>query len=252
MPPEKTESEIYRALAFALCRYFVELTVGVKAVCTATANITNSRSTEAFSAAHAGELAASLVRIEENGAIQGILATLTPRIIPSIDVDLILPPPGAPNMIRYNRLLQYMGDLVKKDPTLKRRPSRADRTRAKSAAALHEPNPEKVVGKLAELLDTELKYVEKLQKFVREIARPERQYAQSAVAPEPGMATIARLFPESMDDIYALNYEFLTDIKAVLESDRDRELENMADIFLKHVGESMTQYHDGIKFLFGF
>src|SRR5436309_3176988 len=73
MPVEKTESEVYRALAFALCRYFVELTVGVKGTTSATARVAKSTKPEPFSAAHAGEVAAKLVRIEEDMAIPNVL-----------------------------------------------------------------------------------------------------------------------------------------------------------------------------------
>ncbi|KAF3924039.1 hypothetical protein ABW21_db0207015 [Orbilia brochopaga] len=237
MPVEKTESEIYRALAFALCRYFVELTVGVKGTASATAKVARATKPEPFSAAHAGELAAKLVRIDDDSAISNILAALKTRYVPSMDIDLVLPsisPVGdAYNSGKYQRLLQFMGDVHKQDTNLKRRPSRVERTRPKSVSALPRSNPEKVAIKLQELLDTEVKYIEKLHKLLTDVVAPERQIAaEKAEPPEPNGSVLARLFPSYLDEIYQLNSKFLADLSKAM--DDDDGLEGVADVFLRH------------------
>ncbi|KAK6515231.1 hypothetical protein TWF506_007574 [Arthrobotrys conoides] len=232
MPIEKTESEIYRALAFALCRYFVELTVGVKGTASATAKVARSAKPEPFSAAHAGELAAKLVRIEDDHAISSILAALTPRYIPSIDIDLVLPQPGTFQLSKYQRLLQFMGDVHKQDTNLKRRPSRVERTRPKSIVSLPQSNPEKVAIKLQELLDTEVNYLDKLQKLLADVVKPERQIAEGAEAPEPNEAALARLFPSYLDEIYQLNSKFLDELTKAM--DDDDGVTGVAEVFLRH------------------
>ncbi|KAK6356155.1 hypothetical protein TWF718_000527 [Orbilia javanica] len=232
MPIEKTESEIYRALAFALCRYFVELTVGIKGTASATAKVARSAKPEPFSAAHAGELAAKLVRIEDDHAISSILAALTPRYIPSIDIDLVLPQPGTFQLSKYQRLLQFMGDVHKQDTNLKRRPSRVERTRPKSIVSLPQSNPEKVAIKLQELLDTEVNYIEKLHKVLADVVKPERQFAEGAEAPEPNEATLARLFPSYLDEIYQLNSKFLDELTKAM--DNDDGVAGVAEVFLRH------------------
>lgn len=232
MPIEKTESEIYRALAFALCRYFVELTVGIKGTASATAKVARSAKPEPFSAAHAGELAAKLVRIEDEYAISSILAALTPRYIPSIDIDLVLPQPGTFQLSKYQRLLQFIGDVHKQDTNLKRRPSRVERTRPKSIVSLPQSNPEKVAIKLQELLDTEVNYIDKLQKILADVVKPERQTAEGAEAPEPNEATLARLFPSYLDEIYQLNSKFLDELTKAM--DDDDGVAGVAEVFLRH------------------
>ncbi|KAF3104234.1 hypothetical protein TWF706_004702 [Orbilia oligospora] len=232
MPIEKTESEIYRALAFALCRYFVELTVGIKGTASATAKVARSAKPEPFSAAHAGELAAKLVRIEDDHAISSILAALTPRYIPSIDIDLVLPQPGTFQLSKYQRLLQFVGDVHKQDTNLKRRPSRVERTRPKSIVSLPQSNPEKVAIKLQELLDTEVNYIDKLQKIISDVVKPERQIAESAGAPEPNEAALARLFPSYLDEILQLNSKFLDELTKAM--DDDDGVTGVAEVFLRH------------------
>ncbi|KAF3926609.1 hypothetical protein AA313_de0207491 [Arthrobotrys entomopaga] len=232
MPVEKTESEIYRALAFALCRYFVELTVGVKGTTSATAKVAKTTKPEPFSAAHAGELAAKLVRVEDETAITNLLAALTPRYIPSMDIDLVLPPQGTYRTSQYRRLLQFMGDIHKQDTNLKRRPSRVERTRPKSIPALPQSNPEKVAIKLQELLDTEVKYIEKLHKLIADVVGIERQIAEQAEPPEPTEETLARLFPSYLDEIFELNSNFLADFSKAM--DDDDGVEAVVDVFLRH------------------
>ncbi|KAK6332318.1 hypothetical protein TWF696_003036 [Orbilia brochopaga] len=232
MPVEKTESEIYRALAFALCRYFVELTVGVKGTASATAKVARATKPEPFSAAHAGELAAKLVRIDDDSAISNILAALKTRYVPSMDIDLVLPPTETYTTSKYQRLLQFMGDVHKQDTNLKRRPSRVERTRPKSVSALPRSNPEKVAIKLQELLDTEVKYIEKLQKLLADVVTPERQIADKVEPPEPNESILARLFPSYLDEIYQLNSKFLADLSKAM--DDDHGVEGIADVFLRH------------------
>ncbi|KAF3936076.1 hypothetical protein ABW20_dc0105405 [Dactylellina cionopaga] len=232
MPPEKTESEIYRALAFALCRYFVELTVGVKGTASATAKVARAMKPEPFSAPHAGELAAKLVRIDDDTAIMNVLAALTPRSIPSMEIDLVLPAQGTYQISKYRRLLQFMGDVHKQDTNLKRRPSRVERTRPKSVPALPQSNPEKVAIKLQEMLDTEIKYVEKLQTLLTEVVKPERQLAEHANMIEPNETTLARLFPSYLDEIYHINAKFLAELTKAM--DDDDGVEAVADVFLRH------------------
>ncbi|KAF3931493.1 hypothetical protein ABW19_dt0204987 [Dactylella cylindrospora] len=234
MPIEKTESEIYRALAFALCRYFVELTVGVKGTTSATAKVARTTKPEPFSAAHAGELAAKLVRVDDETAISSISAALKSRFVPSMDIDLVLPPPGTGtyNASRYQRLLQYLGDVQKTDTNLKRRPSRVERTRPKSVTTLPESNPAKVAIKLQELLDTEAKYVEKLGKLLKEVVEPERENAKSAEGIEPSEGILARLFPAALDEIYTLNHALLEDFSRAM--DADDGVDGVADVFLQH------------------
>ncbi|KAK6544675.1 hypothetical protein TWF694_001361 [Orbilia ellipsospora] len=232
MPIEKTESEIYRALAFALCRYFVELTVGVKGTTSATAKVAKTSKPEPFSAAHAGELAAKLVRVEDETAITNLLAALTPRYIPSMDIDLVLPPQGTYRTSQYRRLLQFMGDIHKQDTNLKRRPSRVERTRPKSIPALPQSNPEKVAIKLQELLDTEVKYIDKLHKLIADVVGIERQIAEQVEPPEPTEETLARLFPSYLDEILQINSNFLTDLSKAM--DDDDGVEAVVDVFLRH------------------
>ncbi|EPS43341.1 hypothetical protein H072_2601 [Dactylellina haptotyla CBS 200.50] len=240
MPIEKTESEVYRALAFALCRYFVELTVGVKGTTSATAKVAKTSKPEPFSAAHAGELAARLVRVDDDAAITSILAALRPRYIPSMDIDLVLPPQGTYRTSQYRRLLQFMGDVHKQDTNLKRRPSRVERTRPKSIPALPQSNPEKVAIKLQELLDTEVKYVEKLQRLLVDVVKPERQIAEQAEAPEPNETTLARLFPSYLDEICQLNANFLADLSKAM--DDDDGVEAVVNTFLNHFPNFHTPY----------
>ncbi|EWC45425.1 hypothetical protein DRE_00824 [Drechslerella stenobrocha 248] len=232
MPVEKTESEIYRALAFALCRYFVELTVGVKGTASATARVARATKPEPFSSAHAGELAAKLVKIDDEHAISNILAALKPRYVPSMDIDLVLPPTDTYGMSKYQRLLQFMGDVHKQDTNLKRRPSRVERTRPKSVSTLPRSNPEKVAVKLQELLDTEVKYLEKLYKLLTDVVKPERDIAEKPEPQEPNETVLARLFPSYLDEIYHLNSKFLDDLGKAM--DDDHGLDGIADVFLRH------------------
>jgi hypothetical protein len=258
LPREFQGDEICRALAFGLYKYFSELPELVKNHLKNQYPTTRARrpgsAPALFSEQHAADLAKSAVQAENTAEVVRVLeSALQTQHISHVDIDLVLPPgsimplqstdleqvPEDEDDILDPTLRQYTGytPLVKLFgepvflPTskLRRAPSRP--TSLNRSRSFTKNQKAELRMKLGELVDTEERYVHKLNELVKHIADDFRQSARSRSAGSisPTEDEIEKLFPRSADRILQLNTAFMQEIRKAMD---DTEEEAMRDIEL--------------------
>ncbi|KAK0641689.1 hypothetical protein B0T16DRAFT_393933 [Cercophora newfieldiana] len=258
LPREFQGDEICRALAFGLYKYFSELPELVKNHLKNQYPTTRARrpgsAPALFSEQHAADLAKSAVQAENTlDVIRVLESALQTQHISNVDVDLVLPPgaivplestdleqvPEDEDDILDPTLRQYTGytPLVKLFgepvflPTskLRRAPSRP--TSLNRSKSFTKNQKVELRMKLGELVDTEERYVHKLNELVKHIADDFRQSARnrSAGSISPTEEDIDKLFPRSADRILQMNTAFMQEVRKVMD---DTEEEALRDIEL--------------------
>lgn len=258
LPREFQGDEICRALAFGLFKYFSELPEVVKNYLKNQYPTTRSRrpgsAPALFSEQHAADLAKSAVQAENTPDIIKILeSALQTQHINNVDVDLVLPPgaivpiqPGDFEQVPdddedildptlrqyggYTPLVKLFGEPVFLPTTkLRRAPSKpTSLNRTKSFTKNQKLN---LRMKLGELVDTEERYVAKLNELVNHIAGEFRQSARhrSSGSTSPTEQDLERLFPTSADQILEMNTAFVQELRRIMD---DTEEEALRDIEL--------------------
>ena len=218
LPTVKQQSEVYRALAIALLKYFSDLAKPVKeAILKAKSNAAPAGQGQAvaFDEMHAGDLAARLLELQSDTLAGDLRSALTERFVSSIDVDVVLrtnngeevSPDDLPENVE--RFIENLGEPT--DLTfakLKRSASRAANPRPK------EKTDELIERELEELRQTEENYVAKLQQLMDEVVKPLKARAASKQGDLWQLTReIDALFPTCLARIAELNQAFLEDIK---------------------------------------
>ncbi|KAK4211559.1 Rho guanine nucleotide exchange factor gef2 [Rhypophila decipiens] len=266
LPREFQGDEICRALAFGLFRYFSELPDGVKHHLRNQYPTTRNRrpgsAPTLFGEEHAADLAKSAVQASNTPEIIHMLeSALRTQHISNVDLDLVLPPgsiiplqdidleevPDDEDDILDPTLRQYGGytPLVKVFgepvflPTsrLRRAPSRpTSLNRSKSFS--HNQKVE-LRMKMGELVDTEERYVMKLNELVNNVADNFRQSAKqrSAESTSPTEDDLEKLFPKSADSILQINRAFMTELRRIMD---DTEEDALRDLDLQQFGTPRT------------
>ncbi|KAH7035519.1 RhoGEF domain-containing protein [Microdochium trichocladiopsis] len=256
LPREFQVDEVYRALAFALSKYFHELPESVKHYVRLQYPSTRGRrpgsGPELFSEHHAAEIAKAMVKADNTAeAVRKVNAALQPQHITSVDIDLVLPP-GAVIPLQAGELEDVSedeDDII--DPTLRQYgmytglvklfgepiflpTSRLRRAPSKPSAL----NRSKSFSKdqkfelrrfMAELVETEERYVAKLNELVKHMADDYRQRARdkSSDSTSPSEADVDKLFPKSSEQILQLNTAFMQELRKVVD---DTEAAALADM----------------------
>ncbi|KAK3319041.1 hypothetical protein B0H66DRAFT_255224 [Apodospora peruviana] len=256
LPREFQGDEICRGLAFGLYKYFSELPEIVKNHLKNQYPTTRARrpgsAPSLFGEQHAADLAKSAVQAENTpDVIRMLESALRTHHISNVDLDLVLPPgaivplqitdleevPDDEDDILDPTLRQYGGytPLVKLFgepvflPTskLRRAPSRPNSlSRTKSFTKNQKFD---LRMKLGELVDTEERYVVKLDELVNHVAEEFRQSAKqrSSGSTSPTEEDLEKLFPKSADSILQLNRAFMQELRRVMD---DTEEEAMRDM----------------------
>jgi hypothetical protein len=255
LPREFQGDEIYRGLAFGLFKYFSELPDNVKS------HLKNAYPTRSrrpatpptlFGKQHVAELVKALTQSDNaSNIITSLQDAWQTQHISNVDIDFILPPnsivpfsdtdtdqiPEDGDATLDPILRQYCGyaPLVKElDEQVFLPTSRLRRAPSKPTS----PNksrtftPEKKVEvrmKLAELVDTEKRYVEKLQELVENVVAQfskgaERRAGQSLSPPEQ---ELTQLFPQSARQILNINSAFLKKLEDVMDDSEQTALHDM-------------------------
>ncbi|KAK3324060.1 hypothetical protein B0T19DRAFT_220852 [Cercophora scortea] len=256
LPREFQGDEICRALAFGLYKYFSELPETVKNHLKNQYPTTRARrpgsAPSLFGEQHAADLAKSAVQAENTAeVIQTLDAALQTHHISHVDVDLVLPPgsivplqaadleevPDDEDDILDPTLRQYGGytPLVKLFgepvflPTskLRRAPSRP--TSMNKSKSFSKNQKVDLRMKMGELVDTEERYVLKLDELVNHVAEEFRQNArqrpQGSISPTE--EDLEKLFPKSADSILQINTAFMEELRRVMDDTEEEAVRDM-------------------------
>ncbi|KAK0636659.1 hypothetical protein B0T17DRAFT_484344 [Bombardia bombarda] len=258
LPREFQGDEVCRGLAFGLFKYFSELPEVVKNHLKNQYPTTRARrpgsAPSLFSEQHAADLAKSAVQAENTADVIRILdAALQTHHISNVDLDLVLPPgsivplqtadleevPDDEDDILDPTLRQYGGytPLVKLFgepvflPTsrLRRAPSRPNSLNRTKSFTRNQKLDLRM--KMAELVDTEERYVLKLDELVNHVADDFRQSAKQrpSASVSPTEQDLEQLFPKSADSILQVNRAFMLELRQIMddtEEDSTRDMEN--------------------------
>lgn len=255
LPREVQVDEVYRGLAFALCKYFAELPDGVKSY------LRNSYPTRGkrpgsgpalFSDHHAADLVNTMVK-SDNAAevITSLQDALQTQHLNNVDLDFVLPPgaivPLQPSDLEdmlddeddlldptlrqyggYTPLIRLFGEPVFL-PTSKLRRAPSKPTSLNRSKSFTKDQKYELRMKLAELVDTEERYVLKLQELVYNVAKDFRE--SSKARPDgslsPSEEELERLFPTSSDQILQLNSAFVEQLRRVMNETEDEAGKDM-------------------------
>ncbi|KAI0834114.1 hypothetical protein F5Y06DRAFT_178861 [Hypoxylon sp. FL0890] len=258
LPREFQGDEVYRALAFGLFKYFHELPEHVKTHVRLQYPSMRSRrpgsAPTLFGEQHAADIAKSMVRADNTPeVIQKLQSALQTQHISNVDIDLVLPPgsiiplqpadledvpededdildPTLRQYGMYTPLVKLFGEPVFLPTTRLRRapskPSALNRTKSFSKEQKAE-----LRRKMVELVETEERYVIKVDELVNHLA-PE--YRQKAKDRQPGSFSpseddVEKLFPRSAEQILDVNSGFMQAIRQVMEDtegDSQRDMES--------------------------
>lgn len=256
LPREFQGDEVTRALAFGLFKYFSELHDTVKAHIRHQFPTTRGRrpgsSPSLFGEQHAADIAKNMVRSEASvDVIQKLHNALQTQHINNVDVDLVLPPgsilPLQPE--DYEEIPEDEEDLM--DPTLRQYgmyaplvklfgepvfmpTSRLRRAPSKPTALNRQKSFMKeqkmeLRRKLAELVDTEERYVMKLNELVKHIADEYKTKAtrRSANSFSPSMDDVEKLFPKSSEKILQVNSAFMQELRKIMDETEEEAMNDM-------------------------
>ncbi|KAK4161007.1 hypothetical protein QBC43DRAFT_106910 [Cladorrhinum sp. PSN259] len=255
LPREFQGDEVCRGLAFALYKYFTELPDAVKSYLKTlypTRTKPPGSAPELFTEQHAADLAKTAIQAENTyEIIETLEDALQTQHISSGDIDLVLPPgsivplenddleevPDDEDDILDPTLRQYGGytPLVKLFgepvflPTskLRRAPSRpTSLNRSKSFSKNQKVD---LRMKMGELVDTEERYVLKLNELVNTIAADFYRNAKqrSAGSISPSEEEVEKLFPKSAEAILKVNTEFMEELRRVMDDSEEEAMKDM-------------------------
>ncbi|KAK4126432.1 hypothetical protein N657DRAFT_643219 [Parathielavia appendiculata] len=256
LPREFQGDEICRGLAFGLYKYFTELPEVVKDHLKNQYPVTRARrpgsAPSLFGEQHAADLAKAAVQAENTPEVVGILEdALRTQHVSSVDMDLVLPPgsivplehadfdeiPDDEDDILDPTLRQYSGysPLVKLFgepvflPTskLRRAPSRP--TSLNRTKSFSKNQKVELRMKMGELVDTEERYVLKLNELVNNVANDFRQKAKERPpgSISPSDEDLEKLFPKSADSILENNSAFMQKLRRVMDETEEEALRDM-------------------------
>ncbi|OAA59322.1 rho guanyl nucleotide exchange factor [Cordyceps fumosorosea ARSEF 2679] len=256
LPREFQGDEVYRALAFGLFRCFAELPEGVRAHLRSAYPTRGRGPTGAdaplFSEQHVANVVATMVPSDNtHGVVSAIQDALQPQHVSNLDLDLILPPgsivplqdedledvPEDEDDILDPTLRQYAGytPLVKLFgepvfiPTSRLRRAPSKPTSINKSKTFTVEQKIELRMKLAELVDTEERYVLKLNELAHSVVDRfrdgvQQREGQSLNAAE---AELAQLFPGAADEILKLNSTFLRELQNVMDETEEEALVDM-------------------------
>ncbi|KAL9946809.1 hypothetical protein D7B24_004606 [Verticillium nonalfalfae] len=256
LPREWQGDEIYRGLAFGLFKYFTELPEVVKNHLKHTYPTTRGRRPGSgpalFGEQHAADLAANMIQSENTAEVIATLQTaLQTQHLSNVDIDFVLPPgaivplrpedledvPDDDDDILDPTLRQYGGytPLVKLFgepvflPTARLRRAPSKPTALNRSKSFTRDQKVDLRMKLGELIDTEERYVMKLNELVKHIADDFRQSAKARArgSLSPSEEELEKLFPRSADRILQINSAFMQELRNVMNDTEDEAVRDM-------------------------
>lgn len=257
LPRECQGDEVFRGLAFGLFKYFTELSDVVKShLKTQYPSRSGARPGSGpalFTEQHAADLAKSMVTSENTADVVSILqGALQTQHISSVDIDLVLPPgsiiplnnaeleevpededdlldPTLRQYGMYTPLVRLWGEPVFL-PTSKLRRAPSKPTSLNKGKSFTKDQKADLRMKLGELVETEERYVAKLDELVNVIATEFRQSAKNRPpgSISPSEDEVHRLFPESIDRILRLNAAFVQELRKAIDETQENAPKELA------------------------
>ncbi|PON27051.1 hypothetical protein TGAM01_v204000 [Trichoderma gamsii] len=257
LPREFQGDEVYRGLAFGLFRYFKELPDNVKAHLKAAypppKGKRPSSAPALFSEQHAADLVKEMVRSENTADVVATLdEALQTQHVNNVDIDFILPPGSiVPQSAELDDMPDDEDDII--DPTLRQYGNYTPLVKlfgepvflptSKLRRAPSKPTPlnrnktftkdqkMELRMKMSELVDTEERYVLKVQELVKTVANDFRNNAKkrSMESLSPSEEELEKLFPKSSDGILQVNSAFVEELRKIMnetEEDAVKDMEN--------------------------
>ena len=264
LPREKQGDEICRGIAFGLLKYFRELPETVKSgliIHAASARKRPGAGPALFGEQHAADIAAAMLKVENiEEVIHDIEAALRPQHIHHLDVDLVLPPgsitpledfdehweedgisdPVLKQYGIYAPLVKLFGEVTFL-PTSKIRRAPSRPTSLNRSKTFQKDAKLSLRREMGELVDTEERYVIKMNELVNHMADEYRDRARSRSydSSSPSEADLEKLFPKSLDRILQINSLFLQDIQKVMN---ETEEEAMQDLEAPLAGSNSSRH----------
>lgn len=258
LPREFQGDETWRGLAFGLFKYFTELPEAVKTHLRkqypGPKGQRPSSAPALFSEQHAANLAQDMTKSDNTAeVIKALQSALQTQHISNIDIDLVLPPgsiiplnnaeleevpddeddlidPTLRQYGSYTPLVRLWGEPVFL-PTSRLRRAPSKPTSLNRGKSFSRDQKEDLRMKLVELVETEERYVAKLNELVKHIADDFRQTAKSRPpgSLSPTEEDVDKLFPKSSDSILQLNSAFMQELRRVMdetEEDATKDLQS--------------------------
>lgn len=254
LPREFQGDEVCRGLAFGLYKYFTELPEVVKNHLKNQYPLTGARrpgsAPALFGEQHAADLAKAAIQADNTTEVIGILEyALRTQHLSNVDVDLVLPPgsivedpdvdgasddgddmldPTLRQYAGYAPLVKLFGEPVFLPTSkLRRAPSRP--TSMNRSKSFSKNQKVELRMKMGELVDTEERYVLKLNELVNNIANDFRQKAKERPADSisPREEDLEKLFPKSADSILENNTAFMQELRRVMDESEDEAVKDM-------------------------
>ena len=249
LPTEKQGDETCRGLAVSLLKYFAEMPKTVKSSLKELAAIRrpDGMAPAMFDEMHAGDIAGNMVEIENVDEVAGhITSALGERIISWLDVDVVLPRGSTKRIqspdsdivgedgasaVDYGKYEQLIGLFGSPSflPTSKLRRAPSKPTTVSRTRTLAKDQKESLRREMCELLDTEERYVSKLDELVNNFAVQFRQAARNEpiFRTSPSERVAERLLPDSLDRILGVNTSFSKDIRVILEKSENEAIKDI-------------------------
>ncbi|KAK3294282.1 uncharacterized protein B0H64DRAFT_183755 [Chaetomium fimeti] len=258
LPREFQGDEICRGLAFGLRRYFAELPEVVKNHLKNQYPVTRARrpgsAPALFGEQHAADLAKAAVQAGNTAEVIEILEyALRTQHLSGIDVDLVLPPGSIvplehadfdevpddededdildPTLRQYGGyapLVKLFGEPVFLPTSkLRRAPSRP--TSLNRSKSFNKNQKVELRMKMGELVDTEERYVLKLNELVNNIANDFRVKAKERPSESisPCEEDLEKLFPKSADSILENNSAFMQELRRIMDETEEEAVKDM-------------------------
>ncbi|TDZ54648.1 Rho guanine nucleotide exchange factor gef2 [Colletotrichum trifolii] len=256
LPREWQGDEIYRGLAFGLFKYFQELPEVVKNHLKNLYPTTRGRRPGSgpalFGEQHAADLAKNMIKSENTPEVLETLQTaLQTQHLSNMDIDFVLPPgsivPLQPEDFEempededdildptlrqyggYTSLVKLLGEPVFL-PTSRLRRAPSKPTSLNRSKSFSKDQKFELRMKLGELVDTEERYVLKLNELVKHIADDFRQSAKNRdpSSLSPSEEELEKLFPRSADKILQVNTAFMQELRDIMDDTEEDALRDM-------------------------
>lgn len=241
LPDDKQRDDVCRALAFSLCRYFSEVPTEVKNAITEE-NLKEGPGLK-WGQTHAAQVACKMTRVTN---VQEVIEALRPFSKEKEQTAAPMPPPAVRPLasIRKTRPSYLPQDISQSNPAFsrfttpsKRVPSGSRRSPSASTmkkqaiSAAHKQNTEQLEAlrfKMCELVDTEDRYIGRLQELIDLVLSQGRtaKSINNKFSSSKSQKTVSAMlqFPSLLDQIKDLNLAFLDDVESVLQASEDQAL----------------------------
>ena len=234
LPADQQGDQLCRGLAVSLLSYFAGMSEALKDSLKemAASRRPNRVAPAMFDEMHAGDVASRMVKVEDTGEmISSITGALRAQSISWLDVDVVLPSESIRRVMateasdhapsfgedglplfhygEHDSLVNLLGSPTFL-PTSKLRRAPSKPTAHSKSRSLLKDQKIALRQEMCELVDTEGRYLGKLDELVNSMALGFRQGLE-------GSSIIDKLFPQSLSSMLQVNKDFYDDIQEILQ-----------------------------------